>query len=165
MSPEEFQQRLKSLEKEFKDFVSYTAPKIAGTVAVRLFKQNFQNQGFFGEAWQEVQRRQPWTRTHKSVAKRHPADTKRKILTGRTGDLGRSITCKVVGDGTAIIFTDPNAFSSKEPYGRVHNEGLPAGRGSGFTMPKRQFIGDHPTLRQAIMEELEQKANEIINKS
>jgi phage gpG-like protein len=28
-------------------------------------------------------------------------------------------------------------------YAEVHNAGLRAGRGKGFVMPKRRFIGDH----------------------
>ncbi len=162
MTPRQFQLRLKSLKKEFKDLYDKYAPTIAGKTAVRLFKENFQEEGFFGEEWKEVQRREPWTRTYKSLKKRHPADTKRKRLTGRTGDLGRSITSKVKKDGTVEIFTNPVKFTeAKEPYGRVHNEGLQAGRGNGFTMPKRQFMGDHPKLRKAITEEIERKLTEI----
>ena len=162
MTPEEFKQRIKTLEKEFKGLFEQYAPTIAGKTAVSLFKQNFQKEGFFGDGWKEVQRRQSWTRTYNSVVKSHPADTKRKKLTGRTKDLGSSIKCKVLKNGTALVFTD---FGSKKPYGRVHNDGLRAGRGSGFTMPKRQFMGDHPTLRQAITDEIERKLTEIKNKN
>ena len=164
MTPEQFQSRIKELQEEFKELFDKYAPRIAGQTAVRLFKKNFQNESFFGEKWQEVQRRQSWTRTHKYLKKHHPADTRRKVLSGRTGDLGRSIASKISKDGTVLIFTNPNAFSSKEPYGRVHNEGLRAGRGSGFTMPKRQFIGDHHELREEITREINRKLTEITNK-
>ncbi|MDR1757923.1 MAG: phage virion morphogenesis protein [Bacteroidales bacterium] len=154
--PEEFQQRLNSLQRKFKDLYNEVAPAIAGNVAVRLFKKNFQDEGFFGQAWKEVKRREnPWTRG---------AAASRGILTGNTGDLGRSIEYKIEGDGKVIIFTNPSEFvHSKEPYGRVHNEGLRSGRGSGFIMPKRQFIGDHPELRRAIIDELERKLKEFEN--
>jgi phage gpG-like protein len=33
------------------------------------------------------------------------------------------------------------------PYAQVHNEGLRAGRGKGFLMPKRQYVGQTLTLR------------------
>jgi phage gpG-like protein len=102
---------------------------------------------------------------HQSLAKSHPADTRRKILTGQTGDLGRSIEWKITGKGVVTILTDPGAFGSREPYGRVHNEGLRAGRGTGFQMPKRQFIGDHPELRKAIVSALERKLAELSVKS
>ena len=171
MTPEQFQQRLKTLETEFKELYSKYAPTIAGKTAVRLFKENFQKEGFFGSTWQEVKRRQD-SRNFKTITrgKRRGESTatnawgRRKILTGATGDLGRSIECNLQGDGSVLIFTDPATFNSREPYGRVHNEGLRAGRGSGFTMPKRQFIGDHPTLRAEIIKEIERKLTELTNK-
>jgi hypothetical protein len=36
------------------DFINNLAPHIAGNVAVRHFKNNFQNQGFEEQKWQEV---------------------------------------------------------------------------------------------------------------
>ena len=156
MTQEEFQQRLKELEKKFKELYSQHAPRIAGTTAVRLFKKNFQNEGFFGEHWKEVKRRQNSRNSGNAWGRR-------RILTGDTGDLGRSIEYKLQSDGTVLVFTSAAAFSSREPYGRVHNEGLKAGRGSGFTMPKRQFIGDHPTLRKEIISETERKLTQIAN--
>jgi phage gpG-like protein len=128
---------------------------------VRLFKKNFQEESFFGEKWKEVQRRQSWTRTYKTLSRTHPRDTERIILTGRTGDLGRSIEYKITDEGEVTILTGLAAFGSRKPYGRVHNEGLKSGRGKGFTMPKRQFMGDHPDLRKAIIEKLEKKLSEL----
>jgi phage gpG-like protein len=175
MTPEQFQQRLKLLQTEFKELYDRVAPHIAGKVAVRLFKENFQNEGFFEpNGWEEVKRRDPkespknfHTFTRGSRKGKTEGNTwgRRKILTGATGDLGRSVVYKLEGNGSVTILTDPAAFGSKQPYGRVHNEGLKAGRGSGFTMPKRQFIGDHPTLRKAIIDELERKLEEITHHS
>jgi phage gpG-like protein len=164
MTQKEFQERLHNMEKEFKAFFSAYGPAIAANVAVGLFKKNFQTESFFGEKWQEVKRRQDtWIRNGKPV--KNPtrgAGRKRKILTGKTGDLGRSIKIKAVVPGRAVIWSDPGEFRSKQPYGPVHNEGLRAGRGKGFIMPRRQFIGDAPALRQAIADELDRKIKEII---
>jgi phage gpG-like protein len=160
MTAEEFKKRLKFLEKEFKELYTRYAPAIAGNTAVSLFKKNFREGGFFGAGWQEVQRRTEGTATYKYLEKVHPKDTQRIILTGRSGDLGRSIEYKITSSGV-VILTDPGTFKSRQPYGRVHNEGLRAGRGAGFTMPKRQFIGDHPTVRKAIVEKLEKKLREL----
>jgi phage gpG-like protein len=148
MTQKEFKQRMHNMESEFKAFFDAYGPTIAGNVAVRLFKENFQTESFFGEKWREVKRRQDtWTRNGKLVKNptRGAART-RKILTGATGDLGRSIKIKAVVPGRAVIWSDPAAFGSKHPYGAVHNEGLKAGRGKGFIMPRRQFIGDAPAL-------------------
>jgi phage gpG-like protein len=165
MNAEEFQKHIKDLEKEFKDFFDKAGPVIVGNEAVSRFKKNFRDEGFFGEKWKEVQRRTPGTKTYKAVAKHHPADTNRAILTGRTADLGRSIEVKEAGNGQAVVWTNPGAFThSKEPYGKVHNEGLKAGRGSGFIMPKRQFMGENEQLNKAIIDKLTTKMNNILNK-
>jgi phage gpG-like protein len=49
-------------------------------------------------------------------------------------------------------------------YAKVHNEGLRAGRGAGFTMPRRQFMGMHNKLNSAIIKALEKRLS-TINKS
>jgi phage gpG-like protein len=171
MTPEEFKKRLSDMKKGFKEFYDAAGPAIAGNTAVRLFKENFQTESFFGRKWQDVKRRQN-DRNFKTLKRGKNKGQKRavnaagqrKILTGETGDLGRSIQVKEAADGHAVIWANPSAFGSKQPYGAVHNEGLRAGRGAGFRMPKRQFIGDHPQLRKAIADELDRKINEILNK-
>jgi phage gpG-like protein len=163
MTTQQYQQYLKDLEGKFKKFTSTYAPAIAGNVAVRLFKKNFREEGFFGKKWKEVQRRTEGARAYKAVSRHHPSDNSRKILTGRTGDLGRSIEVKEAGSGRATVWTDPAAFSGGTAYGSVHNEGLRSGRGKGFTMPRRQFAGDHPELRDEIARELEKKLNDFLN--
>lgn len=162
MSPEQFQQELKRLQSEFKELFDKYAPTIAGKTAVSYFKKNFQNEAWGRVKWQEVKRRTPGTAAYKSAFRHHPARTTRKILTGDTGDLGRSIEVKAVSKGQVVIWTAPSAFvHSKEPYGRVHNEGLRAGRGKGFIMPKRQFMGESEELNALIISEIERKIKEI----
>lgn len=162
MSPEQFQQELNRLQSEFKELFDKHAPTIAGKTAVSYFKKNFQNEAWGRVKWQEVKRRTPGTAAYKSASRYHPARTTRKILTGDTGDLGRSIEVKAVSKGQVVIWTAPSAFvHSKEPYGRVHNEGLRAGRGKGFIMPKRQFMGESEELNALIISEIERKIKEI----
>lgn len=152
------------MEREFEKFFTAEAPTIVGNIAVRMFKENFQNEGFFGEKWLEVKRRQDvWVRNGKQV--KNPikgAARTRNILTGNSGDLGRSIAVKEAANARAVVWTDPSVFKSKEPYGRVHNEGLRAGRGAGFTMPRRQFIGKHDKLMQAITSSLQAKIKVLV---
>lgn len=164
MTPQQFQSEIQRLEKEFKELFANYAPTIAGKTAVSFFKKNFQNEAWGRVRWKEVQRRIPGTNANKYAAKRHPARTTRKILTGDTGDLARSIEIKSVSNGQVVIWTAPNAFGSKEPYGRVHNEGLRAGRGKGFIMPKRQFMGESDELNALIVTEIERKLKEISNR-
>lgn len=162
MSPEQFRQELNRLQSEFKELFDKYAPTIAGKTAVSYFKKNFQNEAWGRVKWQEVKRRTPGTAAYKSASRHHPARTTREILTGDTGDLGRSIEVKAVSKGQVVIWTAPSAFvHSKEPYGRVHNEGLRAGRGKGFIMPKRQFMGESEELNALIISEIERKIKEI----
>ena len=151
---EQFQQELNRLQTEFKELFAKYAPTIAGKTAVSYFKKNFQNEAWGRVKWQEVKRR---TDPHVKGAK-----ATRKILTGDTGDLARSIEIKSISNGQVVIWTAPSAFS-KEPYGRVHNEGLRAGRGKGFIMPKRQFMGESEELNALIISEIERKLKQITN--
>lgn len=167
MTPEQFQQRITEMQAQFGGLFDRYGLTIIGNVAVSWFKKNFQNQAWGRVKWTEVQRRTPDTPAYKYNAKHHPARITRKILTGDTGDLGRSIEIRQVspsdgGSGGVItIWTNPSAFGSKQPYGRVHNEGLHAGRGKGFTMPQRQFMGQNPELDQLIINKLHEKLSQI----
>jgi phage gpG-like protein len=141
------------------DFINNLAPRIAGNVAVRHFKDNFQNQGFEGQKWQEVKRRISGTTAYKYNSIHHPARTSRMILTGDTGDLGRSIQ-----DKKSIHYSTRSCtIISNLPYAAVHNEGLHAGRGRGFTMPRRQFMGDSDSLDKDIQQELQKQFENIFN--
>ena len=161
VTPEEFGKEIGRLKDEFKELFDKYGPTSAGKTAVRYFKKNFQNEAWGRVKWTEVQRRTPGTAAYKSASKHHPARTSRKILAGDTGDLGRSIEVKAVSKGQVVVWTAPSAFESKEPYGRVHNEGLRAGRGKGFIMPKRQFMGESDELNALIISELERKLKQI----
>lgn len=128
-------------------------PVVIGKTSVDVFKKNFHNQAWGQTPWQEVQRRTGGTAEYKRNAKRNPARTTRKILTGDTGDLGRSIQYKTE-PGKAIVYSDL-------VYAPVHNWGLRAGRGAGFTMPQRQFIGSTPELIQEIDKQVNNKLNNL----
>lgn len=162
MKPEEFKKQIDEMRRKAPEFIDRSGPYIAGTVAVSEFKRNFQTESFDGKKWPEVQRRIGGHPANTYAAKHHPARTTRPILTGDTGDLGRSIEIKRVGGGSATVWTAPSAFSSKRPYGAVHNEGLKAGRGGGFIMPKRQFMGKTDRLDKRVLKELEKQLGKIL---
>lgn len=54
------------LQIELKQAIDYDLPIIIGNEAVRLFKKNFQDEGFFGKPWQQVKRRQTHTVKYKT---------------------------------------------------------------------------------------------------
>ncbi len=121
-----------------------------GVIAVSHVKKAFQDEAYSDKSdkdmeWPEVKRRQ---------GKGKGAAAIRKILTGGTGDLGRSIKYKKEGRKLLIV--------SDKVYAKVHNEGLEAGRKSArFTMPKRQFIGKSKILKEKIQEMLDLKFEEF----
>ena len=132
------------LQIELKQAIDHDLPLKVGNEAVSMFKKNFQQEGFFGKPWQRSKR----------IGKAKGADGVRKTLTGRTGDLGRSIKMKPA-PGKVTIYSDV-------PYAAVHNEGLRAGRGKGFTMPRRQFMGESRELTQKITKLIETEIGRIL---
>lgn len=130
------------LEIKLQQQLSRDLPKKVGNLAVRLFKQNFQRESFFGKAWQEVKRRlDPKTKG---------AASQRRILTGPTGNLGRSIQFSP-RDGSVVVISDL-------PYSAAHNEGTNnAGRSHSTRIPQRQFMGDDPELEQQVRQLIEKE--------
>ena len=136
---EDFRRYLAGLDKEVRQRLLRILPTKLGNIAVRMFKQNFQDEGFFGKRWQEVKRRGT-----KGAAGR------RKILTGPNGDLGRSIQMKT-GEGEVTIHSDL-------PYSEAHNEGTAnAGRSHNVRIPQRQFMGKHPDLTKALEKKIKEE--------
>lgn len=83
-------------------------------------------------------------RKPKPITNYSPAATKRRTLSGSTGDLKESLRYTT---STAQV-----TISSNLPYAKVHNEGGQIsifGRKS-VTVPRRQFIGDSLKLRAKI---------------
>lgn len=145
MEIQDFSRHLKGVERSLRRQLAHDLPVKVGNLAVRLFKRNFQREGFFGRRWREVKRRIPGTKAYKQAARHHPAQTKRRILTGGTGNLGRSIQADP-HEGSVTIHSDLD-------YAAAHNEGTrTAGRSHNVRIPKRQFIGDSPELEKAVEE-------------
>lgn len=149
MNIQEFSKYFAQAKVEIKQAINSDIPRIVGNRAASMFRQNFQNEGFFGQRWQEVKRRMdPTTKG---------ADARRKILTGRTGNLGRSLEV-TSGNGKAVITSDL-------PYSAAHNEGTSnAGRGRHTRIPRRQFMGDHPEIDRMVEKEIEKSINKILNR-
>lgn len=102
------------------------------------FDKNFQRKAFFEEKWKP--------------RKSQKAHGTLMIVSAR---LRRGIKAKVINNSVE--------FTSDTPYAAVHNEGLRAGRGKGFTMPKRQFIGDHEKVQEICKEIIETNVNDFLN--
>lgn len=115
-----------------------------------MFKNNFREQGFFGDKWVATK-----------VSKTNKRGKGSILIV--TGAMRRSIRCYV--SGMAVV------FSSHLPYTALHNEGgsfavnvrahtrtskktgesyTVRGHTRQMSMPQRQFIGDHPKVQQAL---------------
>ena len=150
MTLEEFNKYFANLTIRLQRELATDIPKKVGNLAVRMFKDNFQKESFFGRAWKEVKRR-----LHPS-GKHRAADT-RAILTGPTGNLGRSVQFSV-RDGSVIVHSDL-------PYSAAHNEGTTnAGRSHNARIPQRQFIGESPELTDAIEKKITEEINKALKK-
>lgn len=57
MNSEELKDRLATATLDIKRAINHDLPKIIGNKVVSMVKQNLQTESYFGEAWQEVQRR------------------------------------------------------------------------------------------------------------
>lgn len=100
------------------------------------FEKNFDEQGFDGQKWKPVNRFQTG---RGKAAKTNP------ILQGKGAGKLRKLVIVSTDINNIQISTRP----STDVYAKVHNEGLKAGRGKGFTMPKRQFIGNSEKLNKS----------------
>jgi len=163
MTPEEFSKHFAKLEVNVHKALNHDLPRIVGNQAAKLFRKNFQEEGFFGQKWKDVKRRQSKTVSYKTKAGKQRsktvrvgkgADGSRKILTGRTGNLGRSLKVKTQ-PGTAIIYSDVE-------YSAAHNYGTAtAGRGRDTKITQRRFIGDSPELEKVVKAKIEETMNKI----
>ncbi len=135
MTPDEFRRRFAGIQIRLAKAIDDDLPKIIGNRAVKMYKQNFVGEGYFGCKWKDVKRR-----THPPKHGKHPADARRAILTGRTGNLKRSIKARPE-KGSVTIYSDAD-------YATYHNDGT-------NRIPRRQFLGDHPEIKCMVKDEIE----------
>lgn len=120
------------------------------------FTENFRKQGFddrIVEKWQPRKRQ-----FYRTKGGRRVDDSTRGILIGKgTGTLRRSLRRLKTSRYSGIIYVTGNATE----YAKVHNDGLRAGRGIGFKMPKRQFVGHSYNMFQKIDRKVRQRLDRI----
>ncbi|MBP5365006.1 MAG: hypothetical protein J6Y82_03675 [Bacteroidales bacterium] len=75
MPPEQFTECTAAIHVEIEHALNKTIPMRVANLAVKLFKENFQKESFFGQKWPDVRRR-----THPPKRTKYPADRQRKIL-------------------------------------------------------------------------------------
>jgi phage gpG-like protein len=140
-------EKLKKIQKYLDKGVFITV----GNEAVSHYKKSFRNEGFTDrnlKKWKELKRR---------MNPRDPkANSARKFILTKSGELGDTIKW-ARGSGRKVV------IKSDKVYAQVHNEGGRAGRGKGFQMPKRQFIGKSAELTKKINAKVAKHLNAIAN--
>ena len=113
--------------------------KLIGNVAINEAKTNFKRQGFMDRS---IKRWEP----------RKKPDPGRAILV-KGGALRRSIRRMSVSNKRVTIGSKGKAAV----YAGVHNYGLKSGRGKGFKMEQRQFLGPSHTTDKRIVNLIKKK--------
>lgn len=119
----------KRLQRELRHIENEIAREIVRAEADNFHRRNFRNEGFTDKTLVKWPRR-----------KKEPVP--RRALLVKKGHLKKTATHGSTR-GNKIDYVMPI-------YGKVHNEGGRAGRGKGFTMPKRQFLGMSAELDRKI---------------
>ena len=147
MTPEAFNHLLQQREKELKRALERTIPVKVGRKAKNHFQENFLKGGFVDKGLH------PWQRSKRQGTSKGAKGSYKTLLSGRN-HLYSSINYRA--EPYRVTLTND------VPYARVHNEGLRAGRGKGFTMPRRQFMGESRELTQKIRETIENEIGRIL---
>jgi len=131
---------LSGLKKAFKEL-----PHIAGNAAVEVSQKSFAQEKFAdkGKSSKWAPRKKDGGGTRGS----------RRGLLVDTNELQKSIGYEAI-PGQVAIGTD-------KVYAQVNNEGGRAGRGAGFIMPKRQFMGNSPEIDNEIEKYLDDEMDKL----
>ena len=116
--------------------------KQIGNIAINEAKTNFRRQGFMDRSVKRWDGR-----------KRKDKNPKIRAILVKSGALRRSIRRISVSNKRVTI----GSKGKPAVYAGVHNHGLKAGRGKGFTMPKRQFLGPSHTTDKRIVNLIKKK--------
>lgn len=133
----------KRLQRELKHIEGEIAREIVRVEADNFHRRNFRDEGFTDNGLVK------WPKRKKEPVKKRALLVNKEHLK-RTATHGST-------RGSKINYVMPI-------YGKVHNEGLRAGRGNGFTMPKRQFLGMSAELDRRIKSKAIRYLNSQLNR-
>lgn len=149
MTPEQFITKLAKQQQAMERLVHRELPVKVGREAKDHFQENFHKGGFVDgglHRWKPAKR----------ISNSKDPNSKYGTLLSKPQHLHDSIDY-VPGNAEVHI-------QNKVPYAAVHNEGGKAGRGKGFIMPKRQFIGDSKELDEKIMKTMEESVEQELKR-
>lgn len=148
MTIEQFLNTIKANQKGIENLMNRVLPIKIGATAKAHFQENFVKGGFVNKG---LQKWKPAKRL--LLGKKGAKDNYKTLLSSRNNLF--SATNYTPGKAQVTIH-------NKTPYAAVHNEGLKAGRGKGFTMPKRQFIGKSAELDKKAITIIENELRAIL---
>lgn len=153
----EFGREMNENVQKFKTVIERKLPDLIKDKSQQIVDSSF-------EAEQFQDGKSPKWQGRKNDAESGKARSDRRALLVDTAKLIGSVEAEVRGkDTVAIAVNDPEASE----YAAVHNEGLQAGRGAGFKMPKRQFMPapgeDFPELDKHVEKFLDDEMDKIFN--
>ena len=148
MTPKEMAQRIARQEAEIQKFVNRGFGVRAGAIAKRIFQRNFELSGYQNGTLK------PWKPAKRLSKPSRRARNQYKTLLSSRNHLFQSFTTEVSPMRVRI--------SNTAEYASVHNFGERAGRGKGFQMPQRQFMGVSIELEREVKEMVEQEIKKII---
>jgi len=114
------------------DRIKTTLPRVLANETKNYFVGEFNKQQWDGKRWLDPKRKQKTTGSSRNQS----------ATLVQSGTLRRAVINSLQQATFKLIH-----FEVKDvAYAKVHNEGLRAGRGIGFQMPKRQFMGQTKKL-------------------
>ncbi len=142
-------------------------PKVIAVEGQTHFEESFDNQGFTDKSLRKWKKRRfggkktkkdgTGTKAYKDFLRK---DKGRAILVSHQGDKKGTHLKDSIRSSSS---TKQVVFSTDKEYAQVHNEGGHAGRGAGFEMPQRQFMGPSETLNERIDEKIEAEMDKFFN--
>lgn len=158
---------LLKLASEMKKKLTEIIPKVIAVEGQIHFEQSFDKQGFTDRGTRKWKRRRfggqktkkdgTSTKAYREFLRK---DKGRAILVSHQGDKkGAHLKDSIRSSATAKQIV----FSTNKEYAQVHNEGGHAGRGAGFEMPQRQFMGPSEKLNERIDEKIKEEMDEFFN--
>ena len=149
---------LKAMSRKITERVKEILPQVVAVEGLNHFEESWDNQGFTDSGLTKWQGRKApsVTTTKKGKATSRYKRWKEKdagraiLISHQTDTQGTHLkdTLRVVKSKRKVI------FSSDKAYAEVHNEGGRSGRGAGFMMPRRQFMGPSKVLDKKIEKKL-----------
>lgn len=188
MTIEELQKQYAGHTVAVKRLIHTDLPKILGNMAASLFKKNFQNEGFFGEKWKPAMRQTGVGTSGKRLTLTGTGDLGRSIqyvpgdasvtifsdlayakVHNEGGETHPTVTPKMKKFAWAMFYkasgSTKKASALSEEAEKWKAIALTKKGALTVHIDKRQFIGDHKVLQDAIRDKVQQKLNDIINQN